>query len=139
MTVEPNRGGRPPKRLIDHVLGRTFQPKRHGTVLLGESLPLRPPHPDPSPAMKRLWARLRELQSEYREVSSVEVRYDIVLAFSHGVEEYMGAVVRSSRDPLKDLDGLAEIIECNRRARRNAAAAEARAASRAEQRRPASR
>ena len=121
-------GGRPQKRLLDHVLEDTFRPKEHGRFLAAaEDLPLRPPHADPSPAQVRIWGRLRAVHTEYREVSSVEVRHDLALEFSRLCTEYLEAASRSRRDPTKELDGLSEILESNRRARRNDAAKTARA------------
>ena len=118
MTDAPvNRGGRPPKRLIDHVLGRTFEPKRHGTVLTGEDLPIRLPHPGATPAMKRLWQRMRELQAEYRNVDGADVRRDIILAFSRSADEYMDAVDRSHHDPVADIAAIGDVIAVNDRAR----------------------
>ena len=117
MTEPVNRGGRPPKRLIDHVLGRTFEPKRHGTVLAGEDLPIKPPHPSPTPAMGRLWSRMRELQAEFRSVDGPDIRRDIILAFSRSIDEYMDAVDRSHHDPTKDIEAIGDIIAVNRRAR----------------------
>jgi len=116
-------GGRPSKKLLDHVLDDSFRPKEHGRLLAAaEDLPLRAPHPDPSPAQIRIWGRLRAVHTEYREVSSVEVRYDLALEFSQLATEYLQAAARSRRDPTKELDGLSEILAVNRRARRLAAA-----------------
>ncbi len=114
---EVNRGGRPPKRLHDHILQRTFRPKQHGGLLAGEDLHIRLPHRDATPAMKRLWSRLRDLQSEYRDADGTELRRDIILTFSRVADEYMDAVDRATHDPAKDLDGLGDIIAVNRRAR----------------------
>jgi hypothetical protein len=90
----------------------------HMAVLAREALPVNPPHPNPTPAMNRLWSRLRDLQSEFRDVTSVDVRHDLALAFSRGVTDYLDAATRSRRDPLEDIAGLREIITVNRYARR---------------------
>jgi hypothetical protein len=119
---EPNRGGRPAKRLVDHILERSFQPKRHGAVLSGDDLTIKPPHTDPTPAMNRVWGRMRELQAEYRDVTGPDIRRDVILAFSRATDEYMDAVERAHLDPTKDLDGLADILAINRRARATAQA-----------------
>ena len=112
-------GGRPPKKLLDHILERTFIASEHGRFIeRAEDLPVRPPVPDPSPATIRIWGRLRAVQVEYREVSSVEVRRDLSLEFGRLVAEYAQAAHRSRRDPAKELDGLAEMLAAGRRARR---------------------
>ncbi len=119
-------GGRPHKKLLEHVLADTFRPREHGRILSGEDLPLKPPHPDPSAGMVRIWGRLRAAQDEYRVTESVEHRHDLALEFSRLGSEYLEAVQRARRDPSKELDGLAEILAVNRRARRLSAQAEAR-------------
>lgn len=82
------------RRLVDLILDRTLRPSDHAR-LLGEDLPLNLPHSDLSPAMVRLWATLRALQSQSREVSSVEVRHDLSLSFRRVAGEYMDAVAYS--------------------------------------------
>lgn len=106
------------KPLVDHVRAGTFRPERHGKLLAGEDLPVRALHRDPSPTMNRLWTRLRELQFEYRDVTSVDVRHDIALDFSRSATAYLDSVGRSRRDPLNELHGLREIVTINRYARR---------------------
>jgi hypothetical protein len=106
------------KTLVEHVRAGTFRPVRHGRLLAGEDLPVKPLHPDPSPAMSRLWSHLRQVQTEYRDARSVDVRHDLALGFSQSATAYLDAVERSRRDPLKDLDGLREIVAVNRYARR---------------------
>jgi len=114
-------GGRPQKMLLDHVLEGTFRPREHGSYLAGAlELPIKPPHSDPSPAQARLWARLRDLQHEYRTEESVEQRHDLSLEFGRTSAEYLEAAARSRRDPTKELDGLSEILAVNRRARKAA-------------------
>jgi hypothetical protein len=117
--------------LLDHVLARSFRPTAHQRKLLGDDLPLAPAHPDPSPAMQRLWARLRALQSEYRDVSSVEVRHDLSRQFSVVAGEYMDAVGYADMDPTADVLGIADVLAVNRVARqryeREVAAGKARA------------
>jgi hypothetical protein len=105
------------KSLLDHVRDGTFRPRMHTAVLAREALPVKPPHSNPTPAMNRLWSQLRDLQSEFRDVTSVDVRHDLALAFSRGVAEYLDAATRSRRDPTKEIAGLAEIIAINRYAR----------------------
>jgi hypothetical protein len=119
-------GGRPAKKLLEHVLADSFRPREHGRILAGEDLPLKAPHPDASPGMVRIWGRLRAVQDEYRGTDSVEHRHDLALEFSRLGSEYLQAEQRARRDPTKELDGLAEILTVNRRARRLAAQAEAR-------------
>jgi hypothetical protein len=107
------------KRLIDHVVDRTFRPSTHQRLLVGEDLPLNPIHPAPTPAMTRLWARLRALQSEHRDVSSVEVRHDLATQFGRTAREYMDAVGYSRMNPLDDIAGLRgawETVERGRQA-----------------------
>jgi len=60
---------------------------------------------------------MRELQSEFREVGSVEVRRDLARAFSQLANDYLRAA-QEQRDPLEDLDGLREIVAVNRYALR---------------------
>lgn len=102
---------------VEHIRAGTFRPERHGKLLAGEDLPVKPLHRDATPAMSRVWGRMRELQFEYRDVKSVEVRHDVALAFSRLANDYLDAAARSRRDPLKEIDGLAEIIAINRYAR----------------------
>lgn len=114
-------GGRPQKKLLDHVLEDTFRPTEHGRFLAAaEDLPVRPPHAGASPGMRRIWDRLRSVQNEYRQTSSLEIRHDLALEFSRLGSEYLEAVARSHRDPTKELDGLHEILAVNRRARKAA-------------------
>lgn len=105
------------KRLVDHVLDRTFRPTAHQKLLASIELPLDPPQRDPSPAMTRLWNRLRQLQSEFRDVASVEVRHDLATAFGKTAREYMDAVGYSQMNPLDDILGLREAIETIERGR----------------------
>ena len=113
-------GGRPAKRLADHILEGTFRPKDHQRVLAGEDLPQKPPHPSPSPAMARLWDRMRDVQSEFRASLSVEVRRDLAVDFSRLAGEYMKAAKSPRRDPSKDIAGIGDILKINRRARAEA-------------------
>jgi hypothetical protein len=106
------------KSLLDHVRDGTFRPRMHTAVLAREALPVKPPHANPTPAMNRLWSRLRDLQSEFRDVTTVDVRHDLARAFSRGVTDYLDAATRTRRDPLQELAGLREIITVNRYARR---------------------
>lgn len=109
-------GGRPAKRLADHVLEGTFRPKDHQRLLAGEDLPQKPPHPSPSPAMGRLWDRMRDLQSEFRASTSAEVRRDLAVDFSRLGVEYMKAAKSPRQDPTKDIPGIGAILKVNRRA-----------------------
>jgi hypothetical protein len=68
--------------------------------------------------MVRLWARLRALQSEFRNVASVEVRHDLSREFGRVASEYVDAVAHSRLDPTKDIAGIAEILAVNDEARR---------------------
>ena len=104
---------RPAKTLLEHVRAGTFRPERHGKLLAGEELPVRPLRRGPSPAASRIWARMRELQHEYREVGPVEVRHDLARAFSQLANDYSSAA-QTQRDPLEELDGLREIVTVNR-------------------------
>ena len=85
----------------------------HTAVLAREALPIKPPDGDPTPAMSRLWSRLRSIQSEFRDVTSVDVRHDLALAFSRGVAEYHDAAARAHRDPLDEIAGLRAITTVN--------------------------
>lgn len=115
-------GGRPQKHLLDHVLEGTYRARENGRMLAAASntLPVRPPYAGPSPAMVRLWARLRSLQEEYRDAGSAEIRHDAALEFGRTVTEYLEAAQSARRDPTKELDGLAELLAVNRRARKAA-------------------
>ena len=106
------------KSLLDHVRDGTFRPRMHTAVLAREALPVKPPHPNPTPAMNRLWSRLRDMQSAFRDVTSVEVRHDLALAFSRGVTDYLDAATRMRSDPLEDIEGLREIVTATRYAQR---------------------
>jgi len=109
-------GGRPSERLIDHVLRGTFRPERHQTLLAGEDLPQKPPHPSPSPAMARLWDRTRDVQAEFRASTSAEVKRDLVVDFNQLAGEYMKAAKSPRQNPTKDIPGIGEILKVNRRA-----------------------
>ena len=105
------------KTLLEHILDRTFRPTAHQRLLAGVDLPLNPPHRNPTPAMTRLWARLRAQQSEFRDVSSVEVRHDLAHQFGSTAREYMDAVDYGQLRPEDDVAGLAEILAVNDAAR----------------------
>ncbi len=102
----------------EHVVEGTFRPANNGRLMLGLDLPVRPPPAVDSPAARRIWVRLRELQGEYRGAAGVDLRHEIAVAFSKATNELHEAAARGNADPLAELDGLAQIVEENRRARR---------------------
>ena len=104
--------------LLEHLVEGTFRPQNNARLLLGMALTVRPPPAADSPAGRRIWVRLRTLQAEYREAQGIELRHEIAVEFSKATNELAEARARGHRDPLKELDGLAEIIAVNRRARR---------------------
>jgi hypothetical protein len=106
------------KTLLQHILDGSLRPQRHGRLIAARNdLPIKPPHPDPTGAMSRLWVRLRQLQQDIHDQPSVEIRHDLVLQFCEAAAEYMSAVEHAKLDPTDDVAGIENILAANDRAR----------------------
>lgn len=98
------------KSLAAHVRDGTFRPSAHLHLLVsGADLPVKTPDPNPTPAMTRLTARLRELQVEARDVRSAEVRYDLAREFGRVAGDYVKARDHAPPDDEDVVAGLREL------------------------------